>query len=346
MTKPSIMVMGLALSMSAYAAETPEVDLTEVPVEVEQVVEGQAQQLGFDLQTPQGRRKFGDHMRKQREERARKLGFDLKTAKGQESWNKHMDQELEKVAKEKGFNLAEGPGREGAVQELMKRGDLAVVPMDRQGYERHGWKFQPHPIDLKMLPIEAQPLMAEKAAELGIDVTTPKGQQEFAEKMYTERKDAAQKMGFNIETPEGKQKFEQHQETEFKKLASDKKVKLNTPKGRETVMKEMAKQGKFAMLPQQPERFQQMGFDVPRMGRAGEMARNPSDRRMAKGDNRRENRNARGNFEKGPRGPEHQQMNMPGQHNGPGAQQGGPQGGARQGPPQGGQQRPPAPGGH
>jgi len=59
------------------------------------------------------------------------------------------------------------------------------------------------------LPEEKQARIAEKAAELGIDITTEDGRLAFHEARKAERTARAEELGFDISTREGKQAFRQ-----------------------------------------------------------------------------------------------------------------------------------------
>jgi hypothetical protein len=293
----------LALSLPTFAQDdfnsytqdlaVQEVDFSEVPAEVEEALVGDASKNGHNLDSPRGRKKFSREHKKQKFELAQKLGFDLKTSEGRQGFGQYMDDQFQKVAEEKGVDMKSPEGRQAVIQEFAARGQLPLIPLNRAPFEKHGWKFEPRPLDVRQMPREMQGVMANQAAELGFDISTKEGQQEFANHMYGEKVKDAKAAGFDYTKPEGKENYEKHAQKEVRKLAREQKWNLKKPEARKKAMESMAKSGQFALIPTEPRAMEKIGFDAPPMmgQHRGNHQQNlqGKERKSAKGDNKQHN---------------------------------------------------------
>ena len=270
-----VLIAGLALSTNSIAQEdytadlnVEEIDLTEVPEEIEEIIVTEADKEGHNLDKPKDRKKWHKKHKQKREKLAKELGFDLKTKSGKDAFKKYMDDQFKKVAKEKGVDMKSPEGRKAVIQEFAKKGQLPLVPLQRAPFEKQGWKFEPRPLDVREMPNELQGLMANQAAELGIDISTEKGQKELANHIYKEKVKEAKKAGFDYTNPAGKEKYEKHVDKELKQLAKKEKMNLKKPKERQKLMEKMAKKGQLAFVPTEPRAMERVGFEPPKMNRS------------------------------------------------------------------------------
>lgn len=272
MNKLLVFVLTLGLAGFAFAQDSDFSNLTdfsEAPEEVLDLIGEQAQELGFDIDSKKGQRDFRRHLKKEHMRHAKRLGFNLKTPMGRTRWMQYQGREMDKVAKEFGFDLNTPEGRDAMANHFIDKGQLGMIPMEPKRYQKHGWKPGPQPIDVRKMPKEVQGLMAEKAADLGIDITTTEGQKELGQFMDKQKRSEAKKLGYSLDSFKGRKAYRGHVRKELKKMARQAGTNMNTPKGREATLRRVVKNGQFGMVPQRPREFRSLGFDMPRPGHRG-----------------------------------------------------------------------------
>lgn len=239
----------------------PVVDFRQMSPEVKHLMAEKAQELGFNLATKEGKDGFAKYVVEQREKKAQELGINIYTEKGEQQFEQQAQKEVKEAARLEKTNPRDEKGRREVVERMIDKGEIAFVPTDKEGLKKQGWQRPEPRLDVRQLPPEVQGAMAEKAAEMGIDISSREGQRELGNFVEQEREKQAEKFGINIYTQKGEQQFEKRAQSEMQKMARQKGANMNSAKGRKQVMQAMMSTGQVGMMPEKTEGFQKMGFN-------------------------------------------------------------------------------------
>ncbi len=128
----NFMVSTVAICFLGNWASANRDDFNKPSAELAGAIAKAASGLGYDLSSEEGKKKFGDYLKSQKDTLATTMGIDMSTDEGRKKMHEAVKSHVDSVAQAQGFDMSTQAGRDSLEKYLVSTGDYAYLKPDRR----------------------------------------------------------------------------------------------------------------------------------------------------------------------------------------------------------------------